>query len=52
MGHFIYWQKDFYIVWLINFFIFVPGHQQKHLHFCTKPIKITETDSKKKIICA
>lgn len=50
MGLFIYWQKDFYIIWLIYFLVFVPGQQQKYLHFCTKPNKIMENNSKKKII--
>lgn len=50
MGHFIYLQKDFYIVWHIYFLIFVTGQQQKHLYFCKKPNKSMQNESKKKII--
>lgn len=43
-------RRIFILVGLSISLFFMPGRQQKHLHFCTKPNKITENDSKKKII--
>lgn len=49
MGHFIYLQTNFYIVWHIYFLIFVTG-QHQILCFCIKPNESMENESKKKII--